>query len=86
MQTEVNASSGPSMATVVSLSSWTIRLGVTPVTVWRWRRKGWLKVTNICGRLYLSHSAIADFNERAERGEFAQVHKAPAKKTVGANP
>jgi len=41
-------------APMVSLSWWLEQMGVTAITGWRWRKKGWLKVTNICGRLYLS--------------------------------
>lgn len=62
---------------MVSLSWWIEQMGVSAITAWRWRKKGWLRVTNICGRLYLSAAAIAEFNERAERGEFAQVPKVP---------
>jgi hypothetical protein len=70
----------PAVTAPVSLSAWVAQVGVTACTAWRWRKKGWLKVTNICGRLYLSQSAIAEFNERAQRGDFAQEHKAPVRK------
>ena len=63
--------------TLVSLSSWVEQLGVTTCTVWRWRRKGWLKVVNICGRLYVSTRTIQEFMERAQRGDFAQEPKTP---------
>jgi hypothetical protein len=78
MQTETNSGNQAGAAALISLSAWVERVGVTACTVWRWRQKGWLQVTNICGRLYLSPEAIRAFNERAQRGEFAQVHKAPA--------
>jgi len=80
MQTELKSSNQAGVVAMISLSSWVERIGVTACTVWRWRKRGWLKVTNICGRLYLSAEAIREFNERAERGEFAQEHKAPARK------
>lgn len=54
-------------------------MGITACTVWRWRKKGWLEVVNICGRLYVSQEAIAKFNERARSGEFSQIHKAPVR-------
>ena len=50
--------------------------GLSAVTVWRYRRVGWLKTLNICGRHYLTRAEIARFNARAAAGEFA---KQPAK-------
>jgi len=67
---------------LIALNSWLASLGVKPVTAWRWRRKGWLSTVNICGRVYVSRDTIADFERRAASGEFAQVHKAPAKEAV----
>jgi len=32
-----------SPASVISLSKWLERVGVTPITAWRWRKKGWLR-------------------------------------------
>jgi hypothetical protein len=64
---------------VVSLDSWREQVGVTACTVWRWRKKGWLKTVNICGRLYLTQEAINEFYERAQLGEFSQIHKAPVR-------
>jgi hypothetical protein len=71
-------SNGP--AAVISLSKWLEQVGVTPCTAWRWRRKGWLKTVNICGRQYLTRAAIDEFHRRAAAGEFAQVHKVPSRK------
>lgn len=48
------------------------------------RRKGWLVTTNICGRLYLTAEAIAEFTRRAEAGEFAKIHVAPKRTKGGA--
>jgi hypothetical protein len=64
---------------IVSLQQWLADVGITPCTAWRWRKKGWLKTVNICGRQYLTQEAIAEFTERAQRGEFSQVHKAPTR-------
>ena len=69
---------------VISLSAWLRQVGVTACTAWRWRRKGWLQTVNIAGRVYLTAQAIQDFTERAQRGEFAQVHKAPCRKEATA--
>jgi len=52
--------------------------GISPVTAWRYRRKGWLKTINICGRHYLTREAIADFNRRAKAGEFAGTLSNPS--------
>jgi predicted site-specific integrase-resolvase len=62
---------------IISLNLWREQVGVTPCTLWRWRKKGWLKTVNICGRLYLTQEAITEFYERAQQGEFSQIHKAP---------
>ena len=64
---------------IISLNLWREQLGVTACTIWRWRKKGWLKTVNICGRLYLTQEAINEFYERAQLGEFSQIHKAPAR-------
>jgi hypothetical protein len=45
--------------------------GLSPATCWRYRKRGWLKTVNIAGRHYVTREAIAEFNERAMRGEFA---------------
>ena len=65
---------------VTSLSKWLAQVGVTPITAWRWRKKGWLQTVNIAGRQYLTQEAIDEFNRRAAAGEFAQVHKVPTRK------
>jgi len=60
-----------------SLSSWLEELGITAVTGWRWRQRGWIKTICIAGRQYISEEAIAEFVQRAEAGEFAILPKAP---------
>lgn len=62
---------------VISLSKWLEQVGITACTAWRWRKKGWLKTVNICGRQYLTQEAIEEFTERAKRGDFAQFSHAP---------
>jgi hypothetical protein len=46
--------------------------GLSAVTVWRYRRAGWLSTLNICGRHYLMRSEIARFNARAGRWRICQ--------------
>lgn len=67
---------------IVSLASWLEQVGVTTCTAWRWRRRGWLRTVNICGRQYLTQEAIDDFQRRAVAGEFAQEHKVPTRREV----
>ncbi len=64
-------------AAVIALNRWLEQVGVTQITAWRWRRKGWLKTVNIAGRVYLTQEAIEEFHRRAVAGEFAQEHKVP---------
>ena len=64
-------------AAVISLNKWLSEVGVTPVTAWRWRKRGWLKTVNIAGRQYLTQEAIDEFRRRAVAGEFAQEHRVP---------
>jgi hypothetical protein len=45
--------------------------GLSPATCWRYRKKGWLQTVVIAGRHYVTREAIAEFNRRAGRGEFA---------------
>ena len=58
---------------------------ISPITIWRWRRKGFLDTVNICGRQYVTPAALLKFRARAEAGEFAQEHKAPGR-TKSAQP
>jgi len=64
---------------LVSVSKWAAQVGICVTTAWRWRRLGWLRTTNICGRQYLTDAALREFAQRAARGEFASEHKVPKK-------
>ena len=44
----------------------------TRQTVWRWRRKGLIKCTNMAGRLYIGRDEIARFEAMIANGELAQ--------------
>jgi len=66
----------------VALSKWCADGGFTLITAWRWRRRGWLKTVNICGRQYLTAAAIAEFNRRAEAGEFAKSCVVPRREAL----
>ena len=45
--------------------------GLSPATLWRYRKRGWLAVLTIAGRHYVTREEIARFNARAAAGEFA---------------
>jgi hypothetical protein len=64
---------------LISYGRWLTELGVAKVTGWRWRRKGWIKPVNICGKLYLTSEDRAQFKQRAMAGEFAQESKTPSR-------
>jgi predicted site-specific integrase-resolvase len=62
---------------MIALEKWLEEIGRTPTTAWRWRRKGFLHVINICGRLYVSREEVARFMTRAASGEFALTRTPP---------
>ena len=61
----------------IALDKFIEQSGCSAVTVWRYRRAGWLNTLNICGRHYLTRSEIARFNARAAAGEFAKRPSQP---------
>ena len=48
------------------------QMGVNPITLWRWRKAGMIKATNILGKLNVLPDDLARFNRRAASGEFAR--------------
>jgi hypothetical protein len=54
----------------ISLDKFLELSGLSPATAWRYRRRGWLTTIVISGRHYITRESIAQFNERAARGEF----------------
>src|SRR5205807_3719547 len=61
----------------IALDKFIEQSGFSSVTVWRYRRAGWLNTLNICGRHYLTRSEITRFNARAAAGEFAKQPTRP---------
>jgi len=59
--------------------SWLKNIGRSTATGWRWRRRGWLRVVNISGRLYLPAEEAGRFLQRAEAGEFSRNNHPPLK-------
>jgi hypothetical protein len=58
--------------------------GISDVTLWRWRRRGWIKVVNISGKCYVDLRSLDEFDERARRGEFSQPPSGAAKRSAEA--
>jgi hypothetical protein len=56
----------------MALDKFIEQTGLSPVTVWRFRKKKFLQTVNICGRHYVLRSEIARFNSRALAGEFSK--------------
>ena len=66
---------------ILSLHKFCEQAGISDVTTWRWRKRGWLTTVNIAGRPYLTDKALAEFLWRAEAGEFAKEPKTPNRQT-----
>lgn len=63
-----------------SFDDWLKSLDKTRTTGFRWRQRGLIAVVNIFGRLYVTSEAIAEFEEKAKRGDFAREVKTPARR------
>jgi hypothetical protein len=61
----------------MALDKFIEQTGLSPVTVWRFRKKKFLRTINICGRHYVLRSEIARFNSRALAGEFSKPFARP---------
>jgi hypothetical protein len=64
----------------MALSQFIEQAALSPTTVWRFRKRGFLRTINICGRHYVLRSEIARFNARALTGEFARSCSQPIRK------
>ncbi len=65
------------ISSLVPYGKWLEEIGKTRATGHRWRKRKWIEVLNLSGRLYLSRAEIQRFEERAAAGEFSKVHKTP---------
>jgi hypothetical protein len=63
----------------IPLRKWGRERGLSAATLWRFRRRGWLHTLNIAGRPYVTAAGLADFERRAEAGEFSQQPSGAAK-------
>lgn len=59
--------------------------GVSDVTLWRWRKNGWIKLVNISGRPYVDLASLAEFDRRAAAGEFARPPSGAARRSTEAS-
>jgi len=69
----------------IALDKFIEQSGLSAVTVWRYRRSGWLNTLNICGRHYVTRAEIARFNARAASGEFAKRPAQPGRANTELN-
>lgn len=65
------------------LDRFTEAIGFSESTIWRFRKQGWLKTTNIAGKQFLMPEAVLEFNRRAASGEFSHVRKTDQSKRKG---
>jgi hypothetical protein len=85
MITETSAlSAAPQRSGLVPLTRWAEEIGRTTSTIWRWRKFGWIRTTNICGKLYVAKEEIERFEARAAAGEFAKEPIVPVRATLAA--
>lgn len=86
MKTHLNQSGGSGVPLdahpPLALDEFMRQSGLSPVTVWRYRKKKWLAVITISGRHYVTREAIAEFNHRAAAGEFAGTVANPSVRRV----
>jgi hypothetical protein len=61
----------------IRLNQFASDAGLSLATLWRYRRRGWLHTMLIGGSHFVSREAIAEFNARAERGEFSSPPRTP---------
>ena len=72
--------SDQTVSNLLAFDRWLKDIDKTPATGWRWRKRGWINTVNICGRVFVSRQAIADFERRAASGEFAKQHITPKRR------
>lgn len=67
---------GP-ISELVPFDEWLTSLGRSKVSGWRYRKQKLIQTVNLMGRIFVSRTAIAEFERRALAGEFAKTHGAP---------
>lgn len=64
---------------LIPFDDWLSRIGASRSSGWRYRKRGWIKVENRAGRLYVPADEAARFSDRQRNGEFARQLPAPEK-------
>jgi hypothetical protein len=67
----------------LSLDLFMLQTGLSVATVFKYRKNGWLRTVNLCGRHFVTRAEIAEFNRRLEAGDFAGKIANPHKKKSG---
>jgi hypothetical protein len=67
---------------LLAYDAWLESIPISPATGWRWRKRGLIETINIYGRVYVSRSAIAEFERRAAAGEFSRAHVTPKRRNT----
>jgi hypothetical protein len=82
MEQRTSASTGGEVNSppIQSLQSFITGMGISPVTAWRFEKRGWLTTINIAGRRYITAEAIREFVRRSAAGDFAKEHPTPMRK------
>lgn len=57
-------------------------VGLSLATLWRYRRRGWLRTVLIGGQHFVTREAIAEFNARAEGGELSVPPRIPGARST----
>ncbi len=60
----------------IPLNEWLDGMGLSAVSGWRWRKRGWLRTIRVGSRHFITPEALAEFQRRAAAGEFQKVPKA----------
>lgn len=80
MELQSNTTQTAGTHSIKPLSRFACEMGKTNVTMWRWRKAGWIDpddVINIAGKPYITGAGIEKFLRRAQAGEFSQAPHAP---------
>jgi len=63
---------GDGISNLVTLKEWEKSLGVSSVTLWRWRCAGMFSAVNINGRKYVTKDEIRAFEARSIKGDYSE--------------
>ena len=66
----------------ISLARFLDVTGTSPVTAWRWEKRGWIRTVRIAGRKYVTLADLHEFNRRLDAGEFAGTIQKPVRKST----